>query len=347
MCRFFFKLATYSNVLVTGGGGFIGSHMAEHYVKLGANVTILDNFSRTEYNLNYFKKNLPQIKIIRADVKNLEEVKEALKNKDLVIHTAGQTAVTTSINDPVTDFYTNSLGTFNICEAARLSKMNPTAIFTSTNKVYGDLELPVLKENKRYKYVDIKGIHEDYPVGPHTSNSPYSNSKINAEHTLRSYTHTYNLPTIRARMSCIYGTRQFGTEDQGWVAWFVIRALQNKPITIYGDGHQVRDVLFVEDLTKAFQLLAENINATKGKAYNLGGGHTNTISLLELLDILKKINGSIPEVSFDNWRLGDQKVYISDITKINKEVGWSPKIGVEEGITKLHSWVRENVNLFK
>lgn len=343
----FSKLTAYSNVLVTGGGGFIGSHVAEHFVNLGANVTILDNFSRTEYALNHFKKNFPQIKIIKADVKNLDEIKGAFKDKDLVIHTAGQVAVTTSINDPATDFYTNSLGTFNLCEAARLSKMNPTIIFTSTNKVYGDLELPVFKENKRYKYVDIKGIDEDYSVGPHTANSPYSSSKINAEHTLRSFTHTYGLPTIRARMSCIYGTRQFGTEDQGWVAWFVIRALQNKPITIYGDGHQVRDILFVEDLTKAFQLLSENINITKGKAYNIGGGPDNTISLLELLDNIQKLNGSLPKISFDNWRLGDQKVYISDIAKISKEIGWAPKVRVEEGITKLHSWVRENINLFK
>ena len=335
-----------NNVLITGGGGFVGSHLAEHYLNLGASVTILDNFSRTSYNKKYLGKKYPRVEIVNADVRNLDEIKPFFADKDLILHTAGQVAVTTSIENPKLDFDINTLGTFNVLESARLANTNPTVILCSTNKVYGKLEMPVEKKGKRYVYSDIQGVNEDYAVSPETVDSPYSHSKISAEHILKTYFHTYGIPTVSARMSCIYGTRQFGTEDQGWVAWFAIRALQNKPITIYGDGHQVRDVLFVKDHARAFQAIADNIEKTKGEAYNLGGGPENTLSLLELLDILKKIGNANPEISFSDWRMGDQKVYISDISKLEKDTGWKPQINAEEGVEMMHKWIKENLHLF-
>lgn len=335
----------HNNVLITGGGGFVGSHLAEHYLKLGANVTILDNFSRTSYNKEFLEKNYPRTKIINADIRNLGEIKEYFNDKDLVLHTAGQVAVTTSIENPKLDFDINTVGTFNVSEASRLSNTNPAIITCSTNKVYGKLEMPVLKKDKRYVYENLLGISEENPIGPDTVDSPYSHSKITSEHILKTYFHTYGLPTVSARMSCIYGTRQFGTEDQGWVAWFAIRALQNKPITIYGDGHQVRDVLFVKDHARAFQALADNIEKTKGQAYNLGGGPENTLSLLELLDILREIGGAAPQISFSDWRMGDQKVYISDISKIRQHTEWHPRVSAREGVELMYSWIKENLHL--
>lgn len=334
-------------VVVTGGAGFIGSHLAELAFKKGYDVTIIDNISRTSYNLDYLKKNYPKIDFVKADVRNIDTFKDSFKDADIIFHTAGQVAVTTSITDPRLDYDINSTGTFNVCEAARLSNTKPVIVFCSTNKVYGDLEIPVVEKEKRYEYKSIKGVSEKFEVSPETSNCPYGCTKINAENILVSYYHTYGIPTVRARMSCIYGTRQFGIEDQGWISWFAIRTLLKKPLTIYGDGKQVRDILFVTDHANAFFKLAENSKKTKGQAFNLGGGPENTISLIELLELLKELTGIKTEIKYDKPRQGDQKVYISDTSKIKEMVNWKPEVNVKEGVKRLVEWTKENINLFK
>ena len=334
-------------VVVTGGAGFIGSHLCELAFKKGHDITVIDNITRTSFNLEYLKKNCPKINFVKADVRNLDSFKDSFKDADIVFHTAGQVAVTTSITNPALDYSINSTGTFNVCEAARLSNKKPVIVFCSTNKVYGDLEIPVVEKEKRYEYRDIKGVSEKFEVSPETSNCPYGCTKINAENILVSYFHTYGIPTVRARMSCIYGTRQFGIEDQGWISWFAIRTLLKKPLTIYGDGKQVRDILFVKDHANAFFKLAENFKKTQGQAFNLGGGPENTISLIELLELLNELTGIKTEIKFDNQRQGDQKVYISDTSKIKNTVDWKPEVNVREGVKQLVDWTRENIGLFR
>jgi len=331
-------------VLVTGGGGFIGSHLAEHSLKEGREVTVIDNLSRTEYNTGYLRENYPnQLKFIKGDISNPKVFDGLMDDVDLIYHCAAQVAVTTSLTNPRLDYETNADGTFNLCEAMRQSKCDAPLVFCSTNKVYGDLELPVEKEETRYRYKDIKGIDESYPL---ETNCPYGGSKIMAEYILDTFHHSFGLKTTKARMSCIYGTRQFGNEDQGWVAWFTIAAILDKAITIYGDGKQVRDILYITDQNEAFELLAKKINQTKGQAYNLGGGPENTISLFELLEVIEQLTGKRSKMGYGDWRMGDQKVYITDTQKIEK-LGWKPKVGVREGVQKIARWTQNNLNLFK
>ncbi len=331
-------------ILVTGGGGFIGSNLAEHHLRKSDEVTVVDNLSRTKYNIEYLKQNYPQIKFIKADISKPKTFEKLdLTELDITYHCAAQVAVTTSLENPRQDYETNANGTFNLCEAIRKSGSDPAVVFCSTNKVYGDLELPVKEGKTRYSYRDILGIDESYPI---ETNCPYGGSKIVAEYILDTYNKSFGLKTVKARMSCIYGTRQFGNEDQGWVAWFTIAAITGKPITIYGDGKQVRDILFITDQNRAFETLAEKIKKTNGKAYNLGGGPDNTISLYELLDIIEEQTGKRSKMKKDDWRMGDQKVYISDIQKIKKETDWTPKVGVREGVEKIAAWTEENKKLF-
>ena len=338
-------------ILVTGGAGFIGSHVAEYYAKRGEEVVVFDNLSRAEllryersnamYNWNYLK-GYDNIELIKADIRDAERIKEAAKYVNVIVHTAAQTAVTTSLIDPRTDFEINAIGTFNVLEAARLSKNNPCVIFCSTNKVYGDNvnKIPVRELEKRYEFADEKvkyGIPEDFPTNL-CKHTPYGSSKFAGDIYVQDYGSIYGLKTGVFRMSCIYGTRQFGVEDQGWVAWFTIATLMGKPITIYGDGKQVRDVLYVDDLVNAYDLFT-NSNLKQG-VFNIGGGSENTLSLLELLDLLDNSAVKRTKIVYDEWRLSDQKVYISDIEKANLKLRWKPKIGVEEGIKKLINWIR-------
>ncbi len=334
----------FDRVLITGGAGFIGSHLAENSLKQGREVVVIDNLSRTEYNIDYLKKNYKKIRFIKGDISNPRIFDNLMNDVDLVYHCAAQVAVTTSLQNPRLDYETNADGTFNLCEALRKSKSNAPIIFCSTNKVYGDLTLPVIEKKQRYEYRDITGIDESYPL---ETNCPYGGSKIVAEFILDTYFHSFGIPVVKPRMSCIYGTRQFGNEDQGWVAWFTIATLLDKKITIYGDGKQVRDVLYITDQNAAFELLAKKINKTKGKAYNLGGGPENTISLFELLDTIEELTGKRAEYTKADWRMGDQKVYISDISKIRKEVGWKPKVSAKEGVKKIVEWTNQNRKLFK
>lgn len=265
----------------------------------------------------------------------------------MIIHTAAQVAVTASITDPRMDFEINALGTFNVIEAARLN--DSALVFCSTNKVYGENvnKIEVAERETRYEFADPRyknGIPETFPIDL-ISHSPYGCSKLAADIYVQDYAHTYGLKTGVFRMSCIYGERQFGVEDQGWVAWFVIATLTGRPITIYGDGKQVRDVLHVSDLVYAFDRF---MNSTqKQEVFNIGGGPRNTLSLLELLELLRDFTGKTPRVSYASWRPADQKVYISDISRLAEKLGWQPTVRPRDGVNGLISWVLENNLLFK
>jgi CDP-paratose 2-epimerase len=331
-------------ILVTGGAGFIGSHLAEHHLQKGDDVTVVDNLSRTGYNIEYLRGAYPGVKFVRGDVSDRGTFKGVMDGLDVVYHCAAQVAVTTSLDNPRLDYDTNATGTFNLCEAIRQAGCDPAIVFCSTNKVYGDLTLPVVKDKTRYRYRSIRGIDESYPL---ETNCPYGGSKIIAEYILDTYRESFGLKVAKARMSCIYGTRQFGNEDQGWVAWFTIAAVTGRPITIYGDGKQVRDILYISDQNAAFEALAKKIKKTNGRAYNLGGGTDFTTSLFELLDMIEDVTGKRSKVGFGDWRMGDQKVYISDTRKIKRETGWKPKVNVKGGVKRIAEWTEENSRLFR
>lgn len=338
-----------ANVLITGGAGFIGTNLAARYLAKGNNVTVFDNFSRkgSKFNAEWLENNFSNIKIIKGDIRNKEDISKALADDaDLCFHLAGQVAVTTSVANPMEDFQINCLGTINLLEAIRKSKNEPVFVYSSTNKVYGGMESANVVEDKdRYEYENLpNGIDELVPLDFH---SPYGCSKGAADQYTRDYARIYGLKTLVFRQSCIYGYHQFGIEDQGWLAWFVIQSVLNRPITIFGNGKQVRDVLFIEDLNDAYEKACGNIKKTKGQIYNIGGGPKYRISLLEALDIIKKNTEAKVKISFKEPRPGDQKIYVSDISKAKKDFGWEPKTGIEIGIKKLISWAKENKALFQ
>jgi len=338
------------NYLITGGAGFIGSNYVHQLLSRGETVTILDNLSRAgaPRNLEWLEKTFGRdaFRLIRADVRDASAVAEAAKGSDVIVHLAGQVAVTTSVTDPRPDFEINALGTFNVVEAARLSGRNPIVIYASTNKVYGGMDdVEVIEDATRWHYKDLPfGASEKQPLDFH---SPYGCSKGTGDQYVRDYHRIYGLPTVVFRQSCIYGPRQFGIEDQGWVAWFVIAAVMGRPITIYGDGKQIRDLLHVSDLTRAYDLAVEKIDVAAGRVYNLGGGHSNTLAIwTEFGPMLEELTGRAIPVGRGDWRPGDQKVFVADVRKAKSELGWEPKVSVEEGIRKLFEWVQENKNLF-
>ncbi|MCM8800302.1 MAG: GDP-mannose 4,6-dehydratase [Candidatus Omnitrophica bacterium] len=342
-------------ILITGGAGLVGSHCAEYFARKKYKVIILDNLMRSklfgynkksvEYNWNYLAK-FKNIKRILGDVRNIQDVKRALgRGVDVVIHTAGQPGVPSSVRIPKEDFSINAFGTLNVLETLR--KVSPRAIFiyTSTNKVYGENvdKIPLKELKKRYVYKTIEGVSEKMPTDL-TGHTPYGVSKLVGDLYTQEYAYIYNMKTAVFRMSCIYGIRQFGFEDQGWVAWFIIANLFNKTITIYGDGKQVRDLLYVSDLVEAFDKFIQS--DLKMGVFNIGGGPQNTFSLLEFLEELEKQTGKKTKIRFSNWRPSDQKVYISDLSKIKKELNWQPKINPKEGINRLIKWVKKNENYF-
>jgi CDP-paratose 2-epimerase len=338
-------------IFITGGAGFIGSNLANYFLNKGYEVTVFDNLSRkgTEKNLEWLKTNhKTNFEFIKDDIRNFDSLCKATRDVDIIFHIAAQVAVTTSVKNPRNDFEINALGTFNVLDAARQNDSDPIIIFTSTNKVYGNNvnKIPLIEKNMRYEFDDPKykdGITEDFSTDA-DEHTPYGSSKYAADIYVRDFSSIYDLKNVIFRMSCIYGTRQFGNEDQGWVSYFIISSFFNKPLVLYGDGKQVRDVLFVDDLVRAFELACQNIKKTKGKVYNIGGGIKNTISLLELLNLLKNL-GLNPKYKFADWRPADQKVYISNIMKAT-EFGWKPKISPQEGVKKLLEWVKENKRLF-
>jgi CDP-paratose 2-epimerase len=286
--------------------------------------------------------------LVVGDLRDASLLEKTAREADVVIHLAGQVAVTTSVLDPRGDFEDNALGTFNVLEAARLSGRKPIVLYASTNKVYGGMEaVNVVERETRYEYVNLpNGMPESFPLDFH---SPYGCSKGTGDQYVRDYARIFGLPTVVFRQSTIYGPRQFGIEDQGYLAWFVIAAVLGQAITIYGDGKQVRDMLHVEDLLDAYDLAIENIDKAAGKVYNIGGGPGNTTSIWqELGPILETLLGKkIPVSWVTEWRPGDQRIYISDIQQIYHDLGWQPKIRFEDGVKQIFDWVKENQELFK
>lgn len=337
-------------ILITGGAGFIGSNLAYQLISEGHEITIFDNLSRrgTELNLIWLKENhRDRFQFIRGDVRDGNALMEAVKGREAVYHLAAQVAVTTSITDPRTDFDINALGTLNVLEAIRRVGDNPIVIFTSTNKVYGEMkDAIVIEQDTRYAFRDFpEGISENQGLDFH---SPYGCSKGASDQYVRDYSRIYGIRSIVFRMSCIYGIRQFGNEDQGWIAHFLISAALGKNIIIYGDGKQVRDVLFINDLVQAFKLAVKHINVTSGQVYNIGGGSQNTLSIwAEFKDLLARLAEHKISFTYSDQRPGDQPIYISNIGKAQRDFGWKPKIKQEEGVRRLWDWVIENRHLFE
>ena len=336
-------------IIITGVAGFIGGHAAETYLKMGVSVVGIDNLSRkgNAENLQWLK-NLPgDFVFAHADIRSETDIDRIFalhKDADAVLHLAGQVAVTTSVTNPRMDFEANALGTLNLLEAVRKNCPDAAVLYSSTNKVYGGMEEIVITEKGgRYAYRDLPGgMPETTPLDFH---SPYGCSKGAGDQYVRDYARIYGLKTVVLRQSCIYGTRQFGIEDQGWVAWFTIATVLQKNITLYGDGKQVRDVLWVGDLIRLYQACIENIDTAKGKVYNAGGGPDFSMSLLELLSFLEKLSGHPIETQKADWRPGDQKVFVADINKAQSELGWSPSVKPEEGVQKLWEWTHPNRDL--
>lgn len=337
-------------ILITGGAGFIGCNLAAHFIRMGHTVTVFDNLSRrgSEANLAWLQETFKDgFKVIRGDIREADPIAQAAKGQDAIFHLAAQVAVTTSVTNPREDFEINALGTFNTLEAARLAGTNPIFIYTSTNKVYGGMEDEGVRETEsRYEFEHLPhGVPETYPLNFH---SPYGNSKGCGDQYTRDYHRIYGLPTIVFRQSCIYGIRQFGVEDQGWLAHFAISAALERGINIYGDGKQVRDVLFIDDLVRAFELAMARIERTAGQVYNIGGGPENQLSVWrETGPILEKLAEEPLNVHYGDWRPGDQRIYVSDISKAKTDFGWEPHVSPEMGLARLWSWVQANKGLFQ
>jgi CDP-paratose 2-epimerase len=331
------------NVVITGGAGFIGSNLARRLLGRGETVTIFDNFSRrgSHANIEWLQRECrARAEIVQGDLANAADVMGALASADVIYHLGGQVAVTTSVQDPRADFESNALGTFNVLEAARLSQRRPLVIYASTNKVYGALDgAEVVEGDTRYHFTSLPhGVPEDWPLDFH---SPYGCSKGAGDQYVRDYARIYDLPTVVFRQSCIFGYRQFGIEDQGWLAWMVIASLTGRPITIYGNGKQVRDVLFIDDLLDAYDTAVNRIDVAAGQVYNVGGGPGHSLSIwAEFGPMLESLIGEPIRVEYGPTRPGDQPLYISDIRKADRELDWRPRIGPREGLEKLVAWVR-------
>jgi CDP-paratose 2-epimerase len=334
--------------LITGGAGFIGCNAAARIKKQGHEVRVVDNLCRrgSADNAAWLQEELG-VQFTKLDLRQAEPFADlvAKERPDVVLHCAGQVAVTTSVTNPRQDFEDNALGTFNMLEAVRLGAPEAVVLYTSTNKVYGGMEdVGVDLQGDRYQYVGLPhGCDENRGLDFH---SPYGCSKGAADQYVRDYARIYGMKTVVFRQSCIYGYRQFGVEDQGWVAWFCIRAVLGKPVTIFGDGKQVRDVLFIEDLVDAFQAAVARIDVARGRVYNIGGGPQNQLSLRELVTTLNRLTGRPLSVGYGDWRPGDQRIFVCDIRKAGRELGWAPKVSALDGIERLHHWVESNKNLF-
>jgi CDP-paratose 2-epimerase len=335
--------------LITGGAGFVGANLAHRLLSQGQRVLVFDNLSRpgVERNLEWLEQNHASgLEVMVADIRDAVAVERAVAKAGHVFHFAAQVAVTTSLADPREDFAINALGTLNVLEAARAQRVPPSVLVTSTNKVYGGLEDVALElEDQRYRPVAAEiaghGISEARPLDFH---SPYGCSKGTADQYVHDYARSYGMQTVVFRMSCIYGQRQFGTEDQGWVAHFLLRALDREPITLFGDGKQVRDILFIDDLVDAFVLAQRHMGKLAGGAFNIGGGPRNVISLLDLLDAIERLDSQRPATAHEDWRTGDQRYYVSDTRRFEAATGWRPAIGAREGVERLYRWLQQMRN---
>jgi len=331
--------------LVTGGAGFIGSNLVARLLSRDEPVTIFDNLSRpgVEANLQWLRTldRGSLLTFCEGDVRDAEAVWAVSRESDVIYHLAAQTAVTTSVENPREDFDINALGTFNVLEAARRSDRNPVFIYASTNKVYGSMEgLDIEEQQTRYAYRDRPfGIDEAAPLDFH---SPYGCSKGAGDQYTRDYARIYGVRSVVARQSCIFGPRQLGTEDQGWLAWFFIAAAQERQLTVYGNGKQVRDILYIDDLLDFYDLAVQNIDRIKGKIYNVGGGPENSISVWhELKPHIDRLFQRQISVDYASWRPGDQSIYVSDIRRTGVDLGWLPKTDLHDGLAKLYDWVQE------
>lgn len=338
------KVLSFRSVLIFGGAGFVGSNWASHLLRnTDARVHIFDNLSRrgVHQNLDDLRREAvdpDRLKVTVGDIRDVPLVERAVQNATEIYHLAAQVAVTTSVADPRQDFEVNALGTFNILEAARKSGRQPFLLFTSTNKVYGNLNSKQLVlTGRRYCALDDAGVNESQPLDLY---SPYGCSKGTADQYVHDYSRMFALPTVVFRMSCIAGPRQFGTEDQGWVAHFLYSALENRPLTIYGDGRQVRDVLCVSDLVMAFEKVRAQIEKTAGQIYNVGGGPRNSVSLLEVIEMIECVTGRRVRSSLERPRPGDQLYYVTDFSKLTKHTGWKPSKSVPQTIQVIHDWWR-------
>ncbi len=331
-------------ILITGGAGFIGSNLAQRLLaEPNTQVRIFDNLSRrgVEHNVAWLRSlrgAANRLEIIQGDVRNAKAVTQAVRDVSEIYHLAAQVAVTTSIEAPETDFEVNALGTLRVLEAARLSTRKPFLLYTSTNKVYGSLDgVPVHSNGSRYEadQPGFLGVAEDEPLDFH---SPYGCSKGTADQYVRDYARIYNLPTVVFRMSCIAGPQQFGNEDQGWVAHFLYCALAGRPITVYGDGRQVRDVLHVHDLIDAMFAAREHRRTTRGQIYNLGGGLQRATSVLEMLHSIERQIGRPLDLHSKDVRPGDQPLYISDTAKLERDTGWTPSRSLDQTLADIRAF---------
>jgi CDP-paratose 2-epimerase len=330
---------------VIGGAGFIGSNLVARLLSRDERVTVFDNLSRHGVDMNLQQLRTlyrgSRLTLCQGDIRDAQAVWTIAKDADVIYHLAAQTAVTTSVENPREDFEVNAAGTFNVLEAARRSARNPVFIYASTNKVYGGMDdIGVVEEETRYAYRDRPfGIDETTPLDFH---SPYGCSKGTGDQYTRDYARIYGLRSVVARQSCIFGPRQFGTEDQGWLAWFFIASATGKPLTVYGDGKQVRDLLYVDDLLDFYDLAVENIDRIKGRVYNVGGGPQNSMSVWhELKPHVDRLFQKQAWVDYAPWRPGDQRIYVSDIRRAAADLGWQPKTDLREGLEKLYDWVQD------
>lgn len=336
-------------VIITGGAGFIGSNAASRYIQQGHDVIVMDNLARegSRKNLDWLKAQgaFEFVHLDLRDVRGVAALFHRHRDADRVLHLAGQVAVTTSVTNPREDFEINALGALNVLEAMRMAGVTATAIYSSTNKVYGEMrDADVVERGGRYDYSQMPfGISEERLLDFH---SPYGCSKGTADQYFIDYHRIYGIRTVVFRQSCIYGYRQFGAEDQGWIAWFMIASQLGRPIKIFGDGKQIRDILFIDDLLDAYDAAFVCGERAWGRAFNIGGGPGNTASLLELVNYIERRQGRNLKLSFGDWRPGDQKVFISDVRRAHTELGWTPRISCEQGMTMLYDWIADNLHMF-
>jgi CDP-paratose 2-epimerase len=338
-------------ILITGGAGFIGSNLTARMMERGHKVRVLDNLSRkgADANLEWLRTlaGHQNLEVRKGDITDESTAHAAMADIEVVYHLAGQVAVTSSVENPRRDFNENALGTLNLLEAARLCKAPPIFVFSSTNKVYGGLDqLSLAEQATRYAIPELPhGIPEEFPLDFH---SPYGCSKGAADQYVRDYARIYGLRTVVFRQSCIYGYRQFGVEDQGWVAWFIIACLTGQRLRVYGNGKQTRDVLFIDDLLDAYEAALDRINTAAGQVYNIGGGPNNAMSVWkEFGEILNRLTGNSMKPEYADWRPGDQRIFIADIRRAQKDLGWSPKVAPADGIHQLYRWTEANLELFR
>jgi CDP-paratose 2-epimerase len=341
-------LGATRNVLITGGAGFIGSNTARHFAAKGWRVVVLDDLSRrgSSNNLDWLRSKV-EVEFVRCDVRDAGRLEQVLRDlrPEAALHLAGQVAVTTSVADPRVDFEINAIGTFNLLEAVRRASPDTVVVNASTNKVYGKLEsLGVALRGERWELSDLpRGVDESQPLDFH---SPYGCSKGAADQYVVDYGRIFGLRTITLRQSCIYGTRQMGVEDQGWVAWFTIAAVLGRAVTVYGDGRQIRDVLWIDDLVELYGRAIDAARDGVSGAFNVGGGPERTLSLRELIARLEELTGRPLEHRLEEWRPGDQRAFVCDIGRAERELDWRPRTMIDEGLALLTEWVESERETF-